>query len=74
VCWRWPLLTPVEGDAGGLLGNLPYVRVGADVSESLSAAVRSTALTFILTRAGLGVDLAALRQVRIDSLTKLGSF
>lgn len=36
--------------------------VGADVSSRLSKGVRSTALTFILTRAGLGVDLDMLRH------------
>jgi NhaP-type Na+/H+ or K+/H+ antiporter len=48
--------------AGGLLGNVPAVSVGADVSARLSKGVRSTALTFILTRAGLGVDLDMLRR------------
>lgn len=56
-------LSAVAGrGAGGLLGNLPAVHVGADVSARLSKGVRSTALTFILTRAGLGVDLDMLRR------------
>lgn len=51
---------------GFALRNIPYVgdRVGAKVNPKWSSAVRSLALTFILCRAGLSLDLGALKRLR----------
>ncbi|CAE8604351.1 unnamed protein product [Polarella glacialis] len=51
---------------GFALRNLPYIgaRVGAQVDKSWSSAVRTLALVLILCRAGLAIDVEALRRLR----------
>lgn len=51
---------------GFALRNVPYIgdRVGAKVDPKWSSAVRSLALTLILCRAGLSLDLEALKRLR----------
>jgi NhaP-type Na+/H+ or K+/H+ antiporter len=51
---------------GFAMRNLPHIgdRVGARVDSGWSSAVRSLALTLILCRAGLSLDLAALQRLR----------
>jgi len=52
--------------AGFLLRNLPYVgeRVGEEILSDWSAAIRNMALALILCRAGLGMDIQALKRLR----------
>lgn len=56
--------------AGFLLRNLPYIgeRVGGRVDEQWSSAIRLLALTLILSRAGLALDIEALRRLRFAVL------
>mmetsp|Transcript_1287 Transcript_1287/g.2668 ORF Transcript_1287/g.2668 Transcript_1287/m.2668 type:complete len:530 (+) Transcript_1287:339-1928(+) len=49
--------------AGFVVHNIPVVGVGAAISLDLSKGIRYIALAFILSRAGLGVDLVALRRL-----------
>eukprot|EP00913_Durusdinium_trenchii_P033302 g31177.t1 len=51
---------------GFLLRNLPVVgeQIGSQVDPAWSSALRLGALTLILTRAGLAMDLDALRRLR----------
>eukprot|EP00928_Gymnodinium_smaydae_P062892 TRINITY_DN4662_c0_g2_i1.p1 TRINITY_DN4662_c0_g2~~TRINITY_DN4662_c0_g2_i1.p1 ORF type:complete len:422 (+),score=58.29 TRINITY_DN4662_c0_g2_i1:132-1397(+) len=52
--------------SGLLLRNVPFIgdHVGAKIQPAWSAAVRSLALTLILCRAGLSLDLSALKRLR----------
>ncbi|PVD38527.1 hypothetical protein C0Q70_01143 [Pomacea canaliculata] len=50
---------------GGLLGNVPGIDVGRRIDPTWSSTARSIALTIILTRAGLGLDPAALKKLSL---------
>mmetsp|Transcript_1387 Transcript_1387/g.3751 ORF Transcript_1387/g.3751 Transcript_1387/m.3751 type:complete len:522 (-) Transcript_1387:104-1669(-) len=52
--------------AGFALRNLPYIgeRVGEEILPDWSSAIRNMALALILCRAGLGMDVQALRKLR----------
>lgn len=50
--------------AGFILRNVPYIDVGKYKSQEWSSALRMTALTVILTRAGLGLDPKALLRLK----------
>ncbi|XP_067301488.1 sodium/hydrogen exchanger 9B2 isoform X1 [Pseudorasbora parva] len=50
--------------AGVVLCNVPYVSDAVVIDQSWSAALRNVSLAVILTRAGLGLDAAALRRLK----------
>lgn len=61
-----PPLPPLLGMllAGFLLRNVPVVSDNVQIQHRWSAALRSIALSIILTRAGLGLDAKALKKLR----------
>ncbi|MEQ2270376.1 Sodium/hydrogen exchanger 9B2, partial [Xenotaenia resolanae] len=50
--------------AGLLLRNVPYITDAIFIDTHWSAALRSIALSIILTRAGLGLDPSVLRRLK----------
>lgn len=48
---------------GFMLRNVPGINIATDINPVLSRTLRNIALTVILTRAGLGLDGAALRKL-----------
>ncbi|CAE7661971.1 unnamed protein product, partial [Symbiodinium sp. CCMP2456] len=59
-----PLLTMLV--VGFALGNLPFLgeHVGRQVDSNWSAAIRQSALVLILLRAGMALDINALKRLR----------
>uniref|UniRef100_A0A671Q1X6 Cation/H+ exchanger transmembrane domain-containing protein n=1 Tax=Sinocyclocheilus anshuiensis TaxID=1608454 RepID=A0A671Q1X6_9TELE len=50
--------------AGVVLRNVPYVTDAVYIDQNWSAALRNVSLAVILTRAGLGLNAAALRRLK----------
>nr|XP_002126822.3 sodium/hydrogen exchanger 9B2 [Ciona intestinalis] len=61
-----PPLPPLLGMLimGFILRNVPYIDVAKDIDQKWSSALRTIALTVILTRAGLGLDGRALLKLK----------
>lgn len=54
---------------GCLLRNVPRIKsIGESIDQSWSSSLRSLALIVILTRAGLGLDPVALKQLSFGVL------
>ncbi|XP_011747486.2 sodium/hydrogen exchanger 9B1 isoform X1 [Macaca nemestrina] len=67
---RIPLVPPLPPLLGMLLAgftirNVPFISKHVHVHNTWSSILRSTALTVILIRAGLGLDPQALRQLKV---------
>uniref|UniRef100_A0A0D9QVL1 Solute carrier family 9 member B1 n=1 Tax=Chlorocebus sabaeus TaxID=60711 RepID=A0A0D9QVL1_CHLSB len=70
---RIPLVPPLPPLLGMLLAgftirNVPFISKHVHVHNTWSSILRSTALTVILIRAGLGLDPQALRQLKVVCL------
>ncbi|XP_051947372.1 sodium/hydrogen exchanger 9B2 [Xyrauchen texanus] len=61
-----PAIPPLLGMllAGVVLRNVPYITDSVFIDQKWSSALRNIALTVILTRAGLGLNAAALRRLK----------
>eukprot|EP01029_Cantina_marsupialis_P028739 TRINITY_DN777947_c0_g1_i1.p1 TRINITY_DN777947_c0_g1~~TRINITY_DN777947_c0_g1_i1.p1 ORF type:complete len:471 (+),score=153.75 TRINITY_DN777947_c0_g1_i1:278-1690(+) len=53
---------------GFVYKNVSFIDIGEDVIEDWSTSLRNIALVIILTRAGLGLDLANLRKLSVTCL------
>lgn len=62
ACGLPPLLGMLVAGLG--LRNIPHLKLAADIDPDWSSVLRNIALTIILARAGLGMNIEALKRLR----------